>query len=130
MALKFASHATDNDTWKETVLDAGPTLCVIDAYSKWCGPCDALNKRVQNLYQDLIECAARARASPPPSTRPASAIRIGSALVEPSPLARRERWTAAAAFTSCARALSLTELSPTLFPQLRHQVRAGAGGRD
>ena len=60
MALKFVSVAKTNEDYKDIVLSAPPaTLCVVDCYASWCGPCDALSKKISNLSQDMIECAPR-----------------------------------------------------------------------
>lgn len=57
-ALKFVVTVKDNESYKASVLDAPPTcLCIIDCFASWCGPCDALNKKIQNLYQDMSEFA-------------------------------------------------------------------------
>mmetsp|Transcript_6983 Transcript_6983/g.11735 ORF Transcript_6983/g.11735 Transcript_6983/m.11735 type:complete len:118 (-) Transcript_6983:210-563(-) len=56
MALKFIVSAKDNDAFRAHVLEASAsTLCVVDCHAGWCGPCDSLNKKIQNLYQDMIE---------------------------------------------------------------------------
>ena len=73
--MKFIAAASDAESFKSVVLEAGPTLCVVDAHSQWCGPCDVLNKKVQNLYQDYIECAPTAhrpahRPPPPQQQQP------------------------------------------------------------
>ena len=59
MAAKFFVQVSDDADYKDAVLDAPRgTLCVVDVYASWCGPCDALNKKITNLYQDNTECAA------------------------------------------------------------------------
>mmetsp|Transcript_43031 Transcript_43031/g.71523 ORF Transcript_43031/g.71523 Transcript_43031/m.71523 type:complete len:117 (-) Transcript_43031:216-566(-) len=56
MSLKFIVPCKDNVSFKNVVL-AAPSgcLCVIDAYSEWCGPCEALNRKLQALYMDMSE---------------------------------------------------------------------------
>ena len=67
MAARFIVQVSDDADYKDAVLDAPRgTLCVVDVYASWCGPCDALNKKITNLYQDNTECAAAAAAAPPP----------------------------------------------------------------
>ena len=59
MAARFIVQVSDDADYKDAVLDAPRgTLCVVDVYASWCGPCDALNKKITNLYQDNTECAA------------------------------------------------------------------------
>uniref|UniRef100_A0A7S4I1X1 Thioredoxin domain-containing protein n=1 Tax=Prymnesium polylepis TaxID=72548 RepID=A0A7S4I1X1_9EUKA len=56
MALKFITSVKTNDEYKSMVLEASATtLCVVDAYASWCGPCDALGKKIGNLYQDMMD---------------------------------------------------------------------------
>ena len=65
MAARFIVQVSDDADYKDAVLDAPRgTLCVVDVYASWCGPCDALNKKITNLYQDNTECAP-----PPPPPR-------------------------------------------------------------
>ena len=71
MSLKFVAVCKTNEEYKATIMDAPPTtLCVVDCYASWCGPCDALSKKIGNLYQDMIECAAATalRAEPMATT--------------------------------------------------------------
>ena len=57
MSLKFIVSCKDNQSFKTTVLAATPgCLCIVDVFSEWCGPCDALNKKLQGLYLDMPEC--------------------------------------------------------------------------
>jgi len=77
MAARFIVQVSDDADYKDAVLDAPRgTLCVVDVYASWCGPCDALNKKITNLYQDNTECAAAAAAAapPPPAPPPAHAL--------------------------------------------------------
>ena len=77
MAARFIVQVSDDADYKDAVLDAPRgTLCVVDVYASWCGPCDALNKKITNLYQDNTECAAAAAAAapPPPASPPAHAL--------------------------------------------------------
>ena len=70
MAARFIVQVSDDADYKDAVLDAPRgTLCVVDVYASWCGPCDALNKKITNLYQDNTECAAAAVAAPSPRRR-------------------------------------------------------------
>ncbi|KAL1510508.1 hypothetical protein AB1Y20_006812 [Prymnesium parvum] len=56
MALKFMTVVKTNQEYQAAVLRAPPTtLCVVDCYASWCGPCDALSKKINNLFQDMIE---------------------------------------------------------------------------
>ena len=71
MAARFIVQVSDDADYKDAVLDAPRgTLCVVDVYASWCGPCDALNKKITNLYQDNTECAAAVVAAPPPPAPP------------------------------------------------------------
>ena len=74
MAARFIVQVSDDADYKDAVLDAPRgTLCVVDVYASWCGPCDALNKKITNLYQDNTECAAAtaaAAAAVPSAPRP------------------------------------------------------------
>ena len=71
MAARFIVQVSDDADYKDAVLDAPRgTLCVVDVYASWCGPCDALNKKIPNLYQDNTECAAAGAAAPPPPAPP------------------------------------------------------------
>ena len=75
MAARFIVQVSDDADYKDAVLNAPRgTLCVVDVYASWCGPCDALNKKITNLYQDNTECAAAAAAPPPPASPPAHAL--------------------------------------------------------
>ena len=66
MAARFIVQVSDDADYKDAVLDAPRgTLCVVDVYASWCGPCDALNKKITNLYQDNTECVP----PPPPPPR-------------------------------------------------------------
>ena len=58
-SLKFITAVKSEAQWDEQVMSApGSTLCVCDIYSKWCGPCVALGKRITNLSSDYMEYAA------------------------------------------------------------------------
>ena len=71
MAAKFFVQVSDDADYKDAVLDAPRgTLCVVDVYASWCGPCDALNKKITNLYQDNTECAPPPPPPPPRRRRP------------------------------------------------------------
>lgn len=62
--LKFATTVEDSASFAAHVTDgqAPSTLTVVDAHAKWCGPAESLNKKLQNVFQDLIECARHAPA--------------------------------------------------------------------
>mmetsp|Transcript_43727 Transcript_43727/g.98822 ORF Transcript_43727/g.98822 Transcript_43727/m.98822 type:complete len:120 (-) Transcript_43727:359-718(-) len=60
MALKFVTTVKDTEGYVAHVLEAPKTtLCVVDCYAGWAGPCDALNKKIQNLSQDMIDFDVR-----------------------------------------------------------------------
>ena len=89
MAARFIVQVSDDADYKDAVLDAPRgTLCVVDVYASWCGPCDALNKKITNLYQDNTECAAAARAAaavpsaPRPLTRSRATRRLDIKFVQ------------------------------------------------
>jgi len=53
---KFIVAVKSEKDWQEQVMQApGTQLCVCDIYSKWCGPCVALDKRILNLSSDFAE---------------------------------------------------------------------------
>ena len=59
-SLKFMTAVKSDAQWEEHVMQAPPTtLVVCDIYTKWCGPCVALGKRLSNLSADYLECAPR-----------------------------------------------------------------------
>ena len=86
MAARFIVQVADDADYKDAVLDAPRgTLCVVDVYASWCGPCDALNKKITNLYQDNTECAAAAAAPPSPRrplTRSRATLRLDIKFVQ------------------------------------------------
>ena len=56
MSLKFITAVESEAGFEEEVMNAPPTtLCICDVFTKWCGPCTALGKRVSNLSGDYIE---------------------------------------------------------------------------
>ncbi|KAL3934051.1 MAG: hypothetical protein SGPRY_000007 [Prymnesium sp.] len=56
MALKFVTVVKTNEEYKSVVLEAaGAALCVVDCYASWCGPCDALSKKISSIYQDMLD---------------------------------------------------------------------------
>ena len=55
-SLKVVVAADDSDGYETLVMGAGArTLCVVDVYSSWCGPCEALSRKVGTLYNELGE---------------------------------------------------------------------------
>ena len=48
--------ADDSDGYETMVLGAGAgTLCVVDVYNSWCGPCEALSRKIGTLFNELGE---------------------------------------------------------------------------
>jgi thioredoxin-like negative regulator of GroEL len=57
MSLKFIVSVSDNTSWQNVVVNAPPTtLCVVDVFTEWCGPCTALDHKLQQLHVDLVGC--------------------------------------------------------------------------
>ena len=55
-SLKFVVAADDSDGYETMVLGAGAgTLCVVDVYNSWCGPCEALSRKIGTLFNELGE---------------------------------------------------------------------------
>ena len=55
-SLKVVVAADDSDGYETLVMGAGAqTLCVVDVYSSWCGPCEALSRKIGTLYNELGE---------------------------------------------------------------------------
>ena len=55
-SLKVVVAADDSDGYETMVLGAGPgTLCVVDVYNSWCGPCEALSRKIGALFNELGE---------------------------------------------------------------------------
>ena len=55
--LKFAIHVDDAAGFAANVTDGQgrDSLTVVDAHAKWCGPAESLNKKLQNIFADLLE---------------------------------------------------------------------------
>mmetsp|Transcript_54412 Transcript_54412/g.124478 ORF Transcript_54412/g.124478 Transcript_54412/m.124478 type:complete len:117 (+) Transcript_54412:2-352(+) len=43
----------DVDTFKERISDAGNKLHIVDVYTKWCGPCNAMVPTFKNLQVNV-----------------------------------------------------------------------------
>ena len=55
-SLKVVVAADDSDGYETMVLGAGAgTLCVVDVYNSWCGPCEALSRKIGTLFNELGE---------------------------------------------------------------------------
>ena len=55
-SLKVVVAADDSDGYETMVLGAGEgTLCVVDVYNSWCGPCEALSRKIGTLFNELGE---------------------------------------------------------------------------
>mmetsp|Transcript_421 Transcript_421/g.1366 ORF Transcript_421/g.1366 Transcript_421/m.1366 type:complete len:134 (-) Transcript_421:620-1021(-) len=55
MSLKFITDVKDDESWESVVIQApSSTLCVIDVYTQWCGPCTALDHKLQQLHIELV----------------------------------------------------------------------------
>ncbi len=55
-SLKIVLAADDSDGYEAMVMGAGAaTLCVVDVYNSWCGPCEALSRKIGTLYHELGE---------------------------------------------------------------------------
>ena len=48
-SLKFVVAADDSDGYETMVLGAGPV------YNSWCGPCEALSRKIGALFNELGE---------------------------------------------------------------------------
>ena len=60
-SMKFVSLVSSDVEFAQQVLEApASTLCVVDAYAEWCGPCTGLGKKITNMAGDYIECAQAA----------------------------------------------------------------------
>ena len=58
MVLKFVIPCKDTLSFKSTVLQENAlVLCVVDVYCEWCGPCDALDSKLHQIYMDMAEYA-------------------------------------------------------------------------
>jgi len=55
-STKFIVSCEDDEAYKAVVMTAPKnTLCVVDVYCEWCGPCDALQRKQQILYSDMAD---------------------------------------------------------------------------
>ena len=55
-SLKVVVAADDSEGYETLVMGAGAaTLCVVDVYNSWCGPCEALSRKIGTLYNELGE---------------------------------------------------------------------------
>jgi hypothetical protein len=62
MSLNFIVSVSDDTAWAEVVVKAPPpTLCVVDVYTEWCGPCSVLEHKFQQLHVDLVSCDIKVR---------------------------------------------------------------------
>ena len=67
----WIASVKDDTGWKNVVLNAPKTtLCVVDVYTEWCGPCTALEKKLRLLKQDGSDTKARTQYSMPPTPHP------------------------------------------------------------
>ena len=78
-SLKFITAVKSEAQWDEQVMNApSSTLCICDIYSKWCGPCVALGKRITNLSSDYMECVGMAREPPHRAARRHASSRVAA----------------------------------------------------
>eukprot|EP00967_Tisochrysis_lutea_P036600 scaffold44093_cov31-Tisochrysis_lutea.AAC.1 len=62
MSLKFITDVKDDESWESVVIQApSSTLCVIDVYTQWCGPCTALDHKLQQLHIELVNSEIKVR---------------------------------------------------------------------
>jgi len=62
MSLRFIASVKDDAGWRSVVRNAPKTtLCVCDVYTAWCGPCTALENKLQQLYVELTGSDVKVR---------------------------------------------------------------------